>query len=170
MISLWVWCLCVCVCVCVMLNVFLAQAVRCYESLILKAEGKVDPELFCQLGHFNLLLEEYPKGAEKLLCSDPLTWPEASPNTPVFVLQHYRRTSGTTVYNQTTGRWAADEDEFKHACVCMCVRVCVRLCVCEWVRVCVCVWESVCVCVNVCVWERERERESVCVCVRECVC
>uniref|UniRef100_A0A671PTB5 [histone H3]-trimethyl-L-lysine(27) demethylase n=1 Tax=Sinocyclocheilus anshuiensis TaxID=1608454 RepID=A0A671PTB5_9TELE len=36
-------------------------AVRCYESLILKAEGKVDPEFFCQLGHFNLLLEEYPK-------------------------------------------------------------------------------------------------------------
>lgn len=38
------------------------QAVRCYESLILKAEGKVDPELFCQLGHFNLLLEDYAKG------------------------------------------------------------------------------------------------------------
>lgn len=38
------------------------QAVRCYESLILKAEGKVNPELFCQLGHFNLLLEDYPKG------------------------------------------------------------------------------------------------------------
>uniref|UniRef100_A0A672NRS4 [histone H3]-trimethyl-L-lysine(27) demethylase n=1 Tax=Sinocyclocheilus grahami TaxID=75366 RepID=A0A672NRS4_SINGR len=37
------------------------SAVRCYESLILKAEGKVDPEFFCQLGHFNLLLEEYPK-------------------------------------------------------------------------------------------------------------
>ncbi|KPP62500.1 histone demethylase UTY-like [Scleropages formosus] len=36
-------------------------AIRCYESLILKAEGKVDPELFCQLGHFNLLLEDYPK-------------------------------------------------------------------------------------------------------------
>lgn len=44
---------------------FFTQAVRCYESLILKAEGKVDPEFFCQLGHFNLLLEEYPKGAEK---------------------------------------------------------------------------------------------------------
>lgn len=38
------------------------QAVRCYDSLILKAEGKVEPELFCQLGHFNLLLEDYPKG------------------------------------------------------------------------------------------------------------
>uniref|UniRef100_A0A674PAS6 [histone H3]-trimethyl-L-lysine(27) demethylase n=1 Tax=Takifugu rubripes TaxID=31033 RepID=A0A674PAS6_TAKRU len=37
------------------------QAVRCYDSLILKAEGKVEPELFCQLGHFNLLLEDYPK-------------------------------------------------------------------------------------------------------------
>ncbi|KAF5899336.1 lysine-specific demethylase 6A-like isoform X2, partial [Clarias magur] len=36
-------------------------AVCCYESLILKAEGKVDPELFCQLGHFNLLLEDYSK-------------------------------------------------------------------------------------------------------------
>ncbi|KAM9482570.1 lysine-specific demethylase 6A-like isoform 2-T2 [Clarias gariepinus] len=39
----------------------LLKAVCCYESLILKAEGKVDPELFCQLGHFNLLLEDYPK-------------------------------------------------------------------------------------------------------------
>lgn len=44
------------------LHILLFQAVRCYESLILKAEGKVDPELFCQLGHFNLLLEDYPKG------------------------------------------------------------------------------------------------------------
>ncbi|XP_043928308.1 lysine-specific demethylase 6A [Protopterus annectens] len=39
----------------------LSKSVRCYESLILKAEGKVDPELFCQLGHFNLLLEDYQK-------------------------------------------------------------------------------------------------------------
>uniref|UniRef100_A0A8C6UPE4 [histone H3]-trimethyl-L-lysine(27) demethylase n=1 Tax=Neogobius melanostomus TaxID=47308 RepID=A0A8C6UPE4_9GOBI len=37
------------------------KAVRCYDALILKAEGKVEPELFCQLGHFNLLLEDYPK-------------------------------------------------------------------------------------------------------------
>ncbi|XP_068390385.1 lysine-specific demethylase 6A-like isoform X2 [Eschrichtius robustus] len=39
----------------------LVKAVRCYESLILKAEGKVESEFFCQLGHFNLLLEDYPK-------------------------------------------------------------------------------------------------------------
>ncbi|KAG5852746.1 hypothetical protein ANANG_G00065840 [Anguilla anguilla] len=39
----------------------LLKAVRCYDALILKAEGKVEPELFCQLGHFNLLLEDYPK-------------------------------------------------------------------------------------------------------------
>uniref|UniRef100_A0A8D0ASQ7 [histone H3]-trimethyl-L-lysine(27) demethylase n=1 Tax=Sander lucioperca TaxID=283035 RepID=A0A8D0ASQ7_SANLU len=39
----------------------LMKAVRCYDSLILKAEGKVEPELFCQLGLFNLLLEDYPK-------------------------------------------------------------------------------------------------------------
>ncbi|XP_068612371.1 lysine-specific demethylase 6A-like [Brachionichthys hirsutus] len=39
----------------------LMKAVRCYDSLILKADGKVEPELFCQLGHFNLLLEDYPK-------------------------------------------------------------------------------------------------------------
>nr|XP_061803204.1 histone demethylase UTY-like [Nerophis lumbriciformis] len=39
----------------------LIKAVRCYDSLILKAEGKVEPEVFCQLGHFNLLLEDYPK-------------------------------------------------------------------------------------------------------------
>lgn len=42
--------------------IFYFQAVRCYESLILKAEGKVESDLFCQLGHFNLLLEDYPKG------------------------------------------------------------------------------------------------------------
>ncbi|XP_051752423.1 lysine (K)-specific demethylase 6A, like isoform X2 [Ctenopharyngodon idella] len=43
------------------MKALLVKAVRCYESLIQKAEGKVDPEFFCQLGHFNLLLEEYPK-------------------------------------------------------------------------------------------------------------
>uniref|UniRef100_A0A8C2GWG5 [histone H3]-trimethyl-L-lysine(27) demethylase n=1 Tax=Cyprinus carpio TaxID=7962 RepID=A0A8C2GWG5_CYPCA len=37
------------------------NAVRCYDVYILKAEGKVEPEVFCQLGHFNLLLEDYPK-------------------------------------------------------------------------------------------------------------
>uniref|UniRef100_A0A7J8B8G4 [histone H3]-trimethyl-L-lysine(27) demethylase n=1 Tax=Rousettus aegyptiacus TaxID=9407 RepID=A0A7J8B8G4_ROUAE len=40
----------------------LGKAVCCYESLILKAEGKVEADFFCQLGHFNLLLEDYPKG------------------------------------------------------------------------------------------------------------
>uniref|UniRef100_A0A7N6BDH8 [histone H3]-trimethyl-L-lysine(27) demethylase n=1 Tax=Anabas testudineus TaxID=64144 RepID=A0A7N6BDH8_ANATE len=39
----------------------LLKAVSCYEALILKAEGKVDPDIFCQLGHFNLLLEDYQK-------------------------------------------------------------------------------------------------------------
>ncbi|XP_065128522.2 lysine (K)-specific demethylase 6A, like isoform X1 [Paramisgurnus dabryanus] len=43
------------------MKALLIKAVRCYESLILKSEGKVDPEFFCQLGHFNLLLEEYTK-------------------------------------------------------------------------------------------------------------
>ncbi|KAJ4933290.1 hypothetical protein JOQ06_030123, partial [Pogonophryne albipinna] len=37
------------------------KAVSCYDALILKAEGKVDPDIFCQLGHFNLLLEDYQK-------------------------------------------------------------------------------------------------------------
>uniref|UniRef100_A0A4W5L1G0 [histone H3]-trimethyl-L-lysine(27) demethylase n=1 Tax=Hucho hucho TaxID=62062 RepID=A0A4W5L1G0_9TELE len=36
-------------------------AVSCYDSAMLKSEGKVEPEMFCQLGHFNLLLEDYPK-------------------------------------------------------------------------------------------------------------
>ncbi|KAK2495834.1 hypothetical protein MC885_015415 [Smutsia gigantea] len=40
----------------------LDKAVHCYESLILKAEGKVESDFYCQLGHFNLLLEDYPKG------------------------------------------------------------------------------------------------------------
>ncbi|XP_033842459.1 lysine-specific demethylase 6A [Periophthalmus magnuspinnatus] len=39
----------------------LLKAVSCYDAIILKAEGKVEPEMFCQLGHFNLLLEDYPK-------------------------------------------------------------------------------------------------------------
>ncbi|XP_070831336.1 lysine-specific demethylase 6A isoform X3 [Chaetodon trifascialis] len=39
----------------------LLKAVSCYDALILKTEGKVDPDIFCQLGHFNLLLEDYPK-------------------------------------------------------------------------------------------------------------
>ncbi|XP_069801595.1 lysine-specific demethylase 6A isoform X9 [Dendropsophus ebraccatus] len=39
----------------------LCKAVRCYEALILKSEGKVESDFFCQLGHFNLLLEDYPK-------------------------------------------------------------------------------------------------------------
>ena len=52
-----------------MMSLCSPQAVRCYDSLILKAEGKVEPELFCQLGHFNLLLEDYPKGEWSLLFS-----------------------------------------------------------------------------------------------------
>uniref|UniRef100_A0A3Q3W1U8 [histone H3]-trimethyl-L-lysine(27) demethylase n=1 Tax=Mola mola TaxID=94237 RepID=A0A3Q3W1U8_MOLML len=39
----------------------LLKAVRCYDAVILKAEGKVDPDIYCQLGHFSLLLEDYPK-------------------------------------------------------------------------------------------------------------
>ncbi|KAM9321578.1 lysine-specific demethylase 6A isoform 2-T2 [Gastrophryne carolinensis] len=39
----------------------LSKAVRCYEALILKSEGKVESDFFSQLGHFNLLLEDYPK-------------------------------------------------------------------------------------------------------------
>ncbi|XP_051937689.1 lysine-specific demethylase 6A isoform X1 [Hippocampus zosterae] len=39
----------------------LLKAVSCYNNLIPKAEGKVDPDIFCQLGHFHLLLEDYPK-------------------------------------------------------------------------------------------------------------
>uniref|UniRef100_A0A8C9LJL6 [histone H3]-trimethyl-L-lysine(27) demethylase n=1 Tax=Piliocolobus tephrosceles TaxID=591936 RepID=A0A8C9LJL6_9PRIM len=43
------------------MKTLLGKAVRCCESLILKAEGKVDSDFFCQLGHFNLLLEDYSK-------------------------------------------------------------------------------------------------------------
>ncbi|XP_061735656.1 histone demethylase UTY isoform X2 [Nerophis ophidion] len=39
----------------------LIKAVSCFNALVLKAEGKVDADIFCQLGHFNLLLEDYPK-------------------------------------------------------------------------------------------------------------
>lgn len=44
------------------------QAIRCYDAYILKSEGKVEPEVFCQLGHFNLLLDNYPKGESILRC------------------------------------------------------------------------------------------------------
>uniref|UniRef100_A0A4W5N3Q9 [histone H3]-trimethyl-L-lysine(27) demethylase n=1 Tax=Hucho hucho TaxID=62062 RepID=A0A4W5N3Q9_9TELE len=47
----------------------LLKAVSCYDSVILKAEGKVEPEMFCQLGHFNLLLEDYPKGEHQYTCT-----------------------------------------------------------------------------------------------------
>ncbi|XP_047392054.1 histone demethylase UTY isoform X7 [Sciurus carolinensis] len=43
------------------MKTLLGKAVHCYESLILKAEGKVESDFFCQLGHFNLLLEDYSK-------------------------------------------------------------------------------------------------------------
>ncbi|XP_020639560.3 lysine-specific demethylase 6A isoform X1 [Pogona vitticeps] len=43
------------------MKALLLKAVGCYESQILKAEGKVESDFFCQLGHFNLLLEDYPK-------------------------------------------------------------------------------------------------------------
>jgi hypothetical protein len=49
----------------------LVEAVHCYESLIVKAEGKVESDFFCQLGHFNLLLEDYSKvcwSRPELLC------------------------------------------------------------------------------------------------------
>ncbi|KAG8450485.1 hypothetical protein GDO86_002950 [Hymenochirus boettgeri] len=39
----------------------IVKAVRCYEALVLKSEGKADSDFFCQLGHFNLLLEDYQK-------------------------------------------------------------------------------------------------------------
>lgn len=46
----------------------LTQAVSCYDALVLKSEGKVDADVFCQLGHFNLLLEDYQKGEFVCLC------------------------------------------------------------------------------------------------------
>uniref|UniRef100_A0A8C6GNJ6 Uncharacterized protein n=1 Tax=Mus spicilegus TaxID=10103 RepID=A0A8C6GNJ6_MUSSI len=44
------------------MKTLLNKAIHCYESLIVKAEGKVESDFFCQLGHFNLLLEDYSKG------------------------------------------------------------------------------------------------------------
>ncbi|XP_032746431.1 histone demethylase UTY-like isoform X2 [Rattus rattus] len=43
------------------MKTLLNKAIHCYESLIVKAEGKVESDFFCQLGHFNLLLEDYSK-------------------------------------------------------------------------------------------------------------
>uniref|UniRef100_D6RFT4 Ubiquitously transcribed tetratricopeptide repeat containing, Y-linked n=1 Tax=Mus musculus TaxID=10090 RepID=D6RFT4_MOUSE len=46
------------------MKTLLNKAIHFYESLIVKAEGKVESDFFCQLGHFNLLLEDYSKGSE----------------------------------------------------------------------------------------------------------
>uniref|UniRef100_A0A3Q3DK63 [histone H3]-trimethyl-L-lysine(27) demethylase n=1 Tax=Hippocampus comes TaxID=109280 RepID=A0A3Q3DK63_HIPCM len=57
------------------------QAVSCYNNLILKAEGKVDPDIFCQLGHFHLLLEDYPKALsayQRYFSLQPDYWKNAS--------------------------------------------------------------------------------------------
>ena len=43
------------------MKTLLNKAIHFYESLIVKAEGKVESDFFCQLGHFNLLLEDYSK-------------------------------------------------------------------------------------------------------------
>uniref|UniRef100_A0A8C2ZZ23 [histone H3]-trimethyl-L-lysine(27) demethylase n=1 Tax=Cyclopterus lumpus TaxID=8103 RepID=A0A8C2ZZ23_CYCLU len=59
----------------------LLKAVSCYDALILKAEGKVDPDIFCQLGHFNLLLEDYPKALsayQRYFSSQPDYWKNAA--------------------------------------------------------------------------------------------
>lgn len=87
----------------------------------------MDPDIFCQLGHFNLLLEDYQKG-DCLSCAIPLCFiaimfrnlkllaftvncltllsPFLS-SIVTFVLQfsqHYLHTRGTSLYSQTTGR------------------------------------------------------------------
>lgn len=53
---------------CLFVFFLLTQAVSCYDALVLKSEGKVDADVFCQLGHFNLLLEDYQKGEFVCLC------------------------------------------------------------------------------------------------------
>ncbi|KAM8855057.1 lysine-specific demethylase 6A-like [Spinachia spinachia] len=59
----------------------LLKAVSCYDALILKAEGKVDPDIFCQLGHFNLLLEDYSKALsayQRYFTLQPHYWKNAA--------------------------------------------------------------------------------------------
>ncbi|XP_077584160.1 lysine-specific demethylase 6A isoform X3 [Stigmatopora nigra] len=59
----------------------LLKAVSCYNALILKAEGKVDPDIFCQIGHFHLLLEDYPKALssyQRYFSLQPEYWKNAS--------------------------------------------------------------------------------------------
>ncbi|XP_057707814.1 lysine-specific demethylase 6A isoform X2 [Corythoichthys intestinalis] len=59
----------------------LLKAVSCYNAVILKAEGKVDPDIFCQIGHFHLLLEDYPKALssyQRYFSLQPDYWKNAS--------------------------------------------------------------------------------------------
>ncbi|XP_075914449.1 histone demethylase UTY-like [Petromyzon marinus] len=59
----------------------LAKGLRYYDCLVRKGEGKADPRLFCQLGHLNLLLEEYPKALsayQKYYTTQPDYWKNAA--------------------------------------------------------------------------------------------
>ncbi|XP_024919475.1 histone demethylase UTY [Cynoglossus semilaevis] len=59
----------------------LLKAVNCYEALILKAEGKVEPDVFCQLAHFHLLLKDYHKALsayQKYFSLEPDHWKNAA--------------------------------------------------------------------------------------------
>uniref|UniRef100_A0A3P8UUU9 [histone H3]-trimethyl-L-lysine(27) demethylase n=1 Tax=Cynoglossus semilaevis TaxID=244447 RepID=A0A3P8UUU9_CYNSE len=58
-----------------------STAVNCYEALILKAEGKVEPDVFCQLAHFHLLLKDYHKALsayQKYFSLEPDHWKNAA--------------------------------------------------------------------------------------------
>ena len=62
---------------------FLLQGIKYYEQLIRQkvkktigtdTESDVDPEIYCSLGHLLLLLEQYPKGANRLTSSIALLY------------------------------------------------------------------------------------------------
>lgn len=48
--------------ICFSFFVILSQGVRYYENVLVKDGGHANPNVYCKLGHFHLLLEDYVKG------------------------------------------------------------------------------------------------------------
>uniref|UniRef100_A0A8C4IVJ9 [histone H3]-trimethyl-L-lysine(27) demethylase n=1 Tax=Dicentrarchus labrax TaxID=13489 RepID=A0A8C4IVJ9_DICLA len=87
----------------------LLKAVSCYDAIILKAEGKVDPDIFCQLGHFNLLLEDYPKALsayQRYFSLQSDYWKVSFHNTPYCCNAAFLYGLGMVYFHYNAFHWA----------------------------------------------------------------
>uniref|UniRef100_UPI00358FE961 histone demethylase UTY-like isoform X2 n=1 Tax=Myxine glutinosa TaxID=7769 RepID=UPI00358FE961 len=59
----------------------LIKAVRHYDALVRRGEGRVDEEIYCKLGHLHLLLEDFPKALsayQRYYTLEPDYWKNAA--------------------------------------------------------------------------------------------